>query len=194
MKKNPLVMALVGIGFAAVGVYFGLHAPGANAPAVNGNANAFVTTTAGPGAPGSVAPAVASLLSQSMPDTSGGMQRLAKWTGKPLVVNFWATWCGPCVEEMPALSALQAEVAPKNIQILGIGIDSPGNIREFAAKYKIAYPVYVAGMGGTDLSRQFGDKAGSLPYTVLVSADGRIVKTYLGKLKMDELRRDIAGL
>ena len=80
------------------------------------------------------------------------------------------------------------------MQILGIGIDSASNIAEFAAKYKIAYPLYVAGMEGTDLSREFGNQAGGLPFTVLIGADGKVRKTYLGRLKFDELRKDLASL
>ncbi len=183
MKRNVWLFGLIGVLFASIGVYMGMRASSHASPAV-------VETPAASAA----VPAVSNLFAQAMPDANGGAQGLAQWKGKPMVVNFWATWCGPCVEEMPALSALQTEVATKNVQIVGIGIDSPTNIQEFAAKYKISYPLYVAGMSGTELSKQFGNRTGSLPYTVLLSADGRVLKTYLGKLKMDELRRDIAAL
>ena len=176
LKSNVLMIVAVGLAFAALGVYFGARAPIGKTPVV------------------ATAPAVSGLFAQTMADASGTMQPLAQWQGKPMVVNFWATWCGPCVQEMPELSALQAELAPRKVQIVGIGIDSPTNIREFAAKYKISYPLYVAGMGGTELARQFGNQAGSLPYTVLIAADGKVAKVYLGKLKMDELRRDLAAL
>jgi len=139
--------------------------------------------------------AVASLLSQSMPDAQGKTQELSQWKSRPLVVNFWATWCAPCVEEMPELSELQTELdTGKKVQIIGIGIDSPSNIAEFIGKYKIAYPIYVGGLSGTELSRQLGNQAGGLPFTVLIDADGKVRKSYLGRLKMDELRKDIASL
>jgi thiol-disulfide isomerase/thioredoxin len=139
--------------------------------------------------------AVASLLSQSMPDAHGKPQELSQWKSRPLVVNFWATWCAPCVEEMPELSELQTELdAGKKVQIIGIGIDSPSNIAEFISKYKIAYPIYVGGLSGTELSRQLGNQAGGLPFTVLIDGDGKVRKSYLGRLKMDELRKDIASL
>jgi thiol-disulfide isomerase/thioredoxin len=134
------------------------------------------------------------LLAQQLPDSDGKSHALAQWQGKPLVVNFWATWCPPCVDEMPELSALQTELAPKGVQIIGIGIDSPSNIREFAAKYRIAYPLFVAGLTGTDLSRQFGNQNGGLPFTALIDKNGQIIETYIGRLKMDQLRADSAGL
>lgn len=138
--------------------------------------------------------ATAQLLAQTLPDADGKPQPLSQWRGKNLVVNFWATWCAPCVEEMPELTALQTEVAPRNIQILGIGIDSAANIAGFAKKYQISYPLYVSGMEGTQLSREFGNKAGGLPFTVLIGADGTVRKTYLGRLKMEELRKDLSQL
>jgi thiol-disulfide isomerase/thioredoxin len=173
MKRNILIIVPIAILFGVIGVYFGLksHAPAQPADS-----------------------AVTALLAQTLPDVDGKSQAFSQWAGRPMVVNFWATWCAPCVQEMPELSALQAELAPRKIQILGIGIDSPSNIAEFSHKYKISYPLYVAGMGGTELSRQFGNKTGSLPFTVLIGADGKIRKQYLGRLKFDELRRDLKEL
>jgi thiol-disulfide isomerase/thioredoxin len=173
MKKNILALSLVAILFAALGIFWG---------------NKKVAPTAAQDS------AVTHLLSQSMPDASGQSHALAQWKGKTLVVNFWATWCAPCVDEMPELSALQAEMAPRKIQILGIGIDSPSNIAQFASKYQISYPLYVSGINGTELSRQFGNQGGGLPYTVLISSDGTVKKTYLGRLKMKELRADLNEL
>lgn len=177
MKRTIAVAVVVGLLFAGAGIYFGAQAPIGKAP---------VAAKATGKAP--------DLFGHTLPDADGKPQSLAQWKGKPMVVNFWATWCAPCVQEMPELSALQTEIAPRKIQIVGIGIDSPSNIKDFASKYKIAYPVYVAGMEGTELARQFGNQAGGLPFTVLIGADGKVRKTYLGKLKMEELRRDITAL
>lgn len=173
MKKNIILFGAVALLFAGVGVFFGNQ-----------------RTTPSP----AEASAVGKLLSQSMIDASGRPQELAKWKGKALVVNFWATWCAPCVDEMPELSALQQEIEPIKIQILGIGIDSATNISEFAAKYKISYPLYVGGVDGTDLARALGNQAGGLPYTVLIGRDGQVKKTYMGRLKMDDLRKDLTSL
>lgn len=181
-KKTLLTYGVIALLFGAMGAYFGTR-----------QQPSPVTTTIAPtgGAPHTP---VSALFAQSMNDTLGKAQALAQWKGKALVVNFWAPWCAPCVEEMPELESLARESAAKNINIIGIGIDSPSNIAEFAGKHKISYPLYVAGMSGTDLSRQFGNTAGGLPYTVLIGADGQVKKTYLGRLKFDELKADLAAL
>ena len=142
----------------------------------------------------SAPPSASALYSQSLNDLGGTPQPLAKWKGKPLLVNFWASWCHPCVSEMPELSDLAAKDGGKHFNVIGIGIDSPTNMAEFTKKVKISYPLYVGGMGGTDLARALGNANGGLPFTVLVGADGSIRKTYLGQLKFDQLRADLAKL
>ncbi|MBC3884219.1 TlpA family protein disulfide reductase [Undibacterium griseum] len=136
--------------------------------------------------------AVRQVMSKKFPDSNGLRQSLSSWKNQLLVVNFWATWCAPCVQEMPELSALQHELSGKPVQIVGLGIDSPSNISEFAKKYSISYPLLVAGLEGSELSRQLGNLAGGLPFTVLITPDGKVAKSYLGRLKMDALRADIA--
>jgi len=138
--------------------------------------------------------AATKLYAQSLNDLAGKPQALAQWKGKPLLVNFWASWCAPCVQEMPELSELAAKDGGKNFNVIGIGIDSPANLVQFAKKIKIAYPLYVGGMSATDLARELGNANGGLPYTVLIGADGQVRKTYLGRLKFDQLRTDLAGL
>jgi thiol-disulfide isomerase/thioredoxin len=178
MKKNLMVLGVAGLLAAGIGVYVGVKTKGATRPPV--------TTTV------KNTPANA-LFAQTMTDLSGQPQAFSQYKGRPVVVNFWATWCAPCVEEMPELSTLAGEQAGK-IHILGIGIDSPSNIATFAAKHKISYPVFNAGMSGTDLARDFGNSAGGLPFTVLIGADGQVRKTYLGRLKFDQLKADLAAL
>jgi thiol-disulfide isomerase/thioredoxin len=172
-KKNVALLSIVAVIFAALGIFLG-------------NRHTSMASAENP--------AVGKFFAQTMNDTGGKPQALSQWQGKPLVINFWATWCAPCVQEMPELSALQGEIQSKQIQILGIGIDSSSNIAEFASKYKISYPLYTGGLEASELSRQLGNQAGGLPFTVVIGRDGQVKKTFLGRLKMDELRKEIATL
>lgn len=138
--------------------------------------------------------AVQQLLGLTLNDANAKPQAIKQWQGKFLVVNFWATWCKPCVEEMPELVQLQKDLASNNVQLLGLGIDTPTNIAEFTKKYQISYPVFAAGMEGTSLSQAMGNKAGGLPFTALISPEGKVLKAYSGRLKMPELRADIQRL
>jgi thiol-disulfide isomerase/thioredoxin len=173
MKKNAALFGGVAILFAVFGIFFANQRL-SPAPAQSS--------------------AVSTFLSQSMKDADGQEQHLGQWKDRALVVNFWATWCAPCVDEMPELSALQQEISAQNIQILGIGIDSASNIADFARKYRIGYPLYVGGMSGSELSRALGNQGGGLPFTVIIGRDGQVKKTYLGRLKMEELRKSLSGL
>jgi peroxiredoxin len=135
--------------------------------------------------------AVAQFLASSLTDHQGKPQAAKQWQGKILVLNFWATWCPPCVEEMPELVQLQKELTSQNVQILGIGIDSPSNIKAFSEKHRISYPLFSTGMEGSELSRRFGNQAGGLPFTVLIDEAGNVKKSYLGRLNIKQLHEDI---
>ncbi|MDP5008266.1 MAG: TlpA family protein disulfide reductase [Glaciimonas sp.] len=173
MKQKLLIYIPIALLFAAIGAYFNLQRLEPSSPETL---------------------AVNNLFAQSMVTANGIQMPLSQWKGKPLIVNFWATWCGPCVEEMPELNELQGELVKKNIQIIGIGIDSQENIAKFAEKYKITYPLYVADTNGTTLLREFGNAAGGLPFTLLIGADGKVKKTLLGAIKFDDLKKDLALL
>lgn len=173
MKKNIVLFSVIALIFAALGFFLRYSQKQVQSPE---------------------AAAVGDLLSQTLPDAGGRPQPLRQWKDKTLVVNFWATWCAPCVSEMPELSALQSELAPAKIQILGIGVDSASNIAEFSEKYKITYPLYVGGMQAGEWSRQLGNLAGGLPFTVVIGPDGQVRKSYLGRLKMQELKNDLKAL
>jgi peroxiredoxin len=142
-------------------------------------------TTPGKGDPG----ATAALFDASFPDVDGKMQPLAQWRGRPLLVNFWATWCPPCVEEMPDLQAIRDAYRSRGVEVVGIGIDNAGKIVEFRDRHQLTLPLLVAGVGGSDLNRALGNASGALPYTVLIDADGRIRERHLGQVKPEQLRR-----
>lgn len=125
-------------------------------------------------------------------DGKSGVEKMTRWQGKPVILNFWASWCPPCIKEMPELSGLAQELKPQGIEVIGIGVDSVEHITEFSRQHPVSYPLYVAGITGTELTRQLGNETGGLPFTVLIGADGKIKKTYLGSLDFKQLRLDIA--
>ena len=123
-----------------------------------------------------------------------GPQSLSLLKGHPVVLNFWASWCGPCVEEMPSLSALHREYAKKGIEFVGLGVDSDKNVKNFLQKVRVDYPVYVIGFGGADLARAFGNSAGALPFTVVIDAKGVVRSTKLGQIQPGELKATLDAL
>lgn len=113
----------------------------------------------------------------------------ADWKNKVLIVNFWASWCPPCVEEMPTLDKIQGEYDPKKMLIVGIGIDSPSNIRQFIETTIISYPIVLGGLGGNEVNKMLGNPTGALPFTVAINGKGAITGRKLGKISEDELRK-----
>ena len=133
--------------------------------------------------------ATAALFAATFADADGAPQPLAQWRGRALVVNFWATWCPPCVEEMPDLQKVRDEFREKGVEVIGVGIDSAAKIAAFRDKYRLTLPLLVAGAGGSDLYRALGNTSGVLPYTVLIDANGRVRERHVGQIKPDQLRR-----
>ncbi|MBT8547841.1 TlpA family protein disulfide reductase [Polynucleobacter paneuropaeus] len=132
--------------------------------------------------------AIEHFLGHDWQDPDGKPANSANWQGKLLVVNFWASWCPPCVEEMPTLSRLQTEFKQQNVLFVGIGIDSPSNIREFLKKTPVAYPIVIGGIDGSNISKEMGNTQGALPFTVVINSQGKAVSSKLGKISEDELR------
>ena len=137
---------------------------------------------------------VASLRQLSLPDAAGRPQALTQWEGKARVINFWATWCAPCREEMPILSKLATKYAANNLQIVGIAVDSVSNVRKFSEESKIDYPLLVGGFELIDLTRKLGNKAGALPYTVILDGNGHMVTTHLGAISETQLEKMIRNV
>jgi thiol-disulfide isomerase/thioredoxin len=140
----------------------------------------------GPAEP--AAPAV-DLMQAALPDLAGQSQPLSQWKGKVLVVNFWATWCAPCREEIPALVRAQQKLGPKGLQIVGIAIDQAERVKPYAAKMQINYPVLVGELEAMDLVQQAGNSRGGLPFTVILDRSGTAVGSHLGVLDQEQLER-----
>ena len=136
----------------------------------------------------------APLLALTLPDAAGEQATLAQWKGKVLVVNFWATWCEPCKEEMPRFIKLQEEFGPKGLQFVGVAIDQPEKVRAFAKDIGLNYPTLVGGYGVIELSKTLGNRVGALPFTVVLDRAGGLVHTQLGPLKDSQLQSIISQL
>ncbi|MAK55287.1 MAG: thioredoxin [Pusillimonas sp.] len=132
------------------------------------------------------------LFAQSYPDLNGVKQPLQNWQGRPVVVNFWATWCPPCVKEMPDLEALSQKYP--DVAFLGLGVDTADNMRNFLPKVQVSYDLLVVGYGGIELMKQLGNTAGGLPFTLIFNEAGRMVERILGQVKPDALDKVLARL
>src|SRR5271157_5359195 len=139
-------------------------------------------------------PDASALLALSLPDMRGTTQPLRQWRGKVLVVNFWATWCVPCREEMPEFVRAQRELGPQGVQFVGIAVDNPGKVARFAKELDLNYPALIGGYDAVDLSKPLGNRLLALPFTVIVSRDGHIAQTHVGPINPAQLRSTIAKL
>jgi thiol-disulfide isomerase/thioredoxin len=107
--------------------------------------------------------------------------------GRPMILNFWATWCPPCVEEMPELGHLQRSYGEAGLQVVGIGIDQAARIKAFEERMALGYPLLVAGAAGAELGRRFGNPSGALPFTVVLDRSGRVRDRILGRFVLERL-------
>jgi len=130
----------------------------------------------------------------SLPDPQGEVRHISEWDGKLLVVNFWATWCPPCLHEIPAFMKLQTAYADRGVQFLGIAIDDPENVREFARDIGLNYPTLHGQLEAIDLARAFGNSSGALPYTVVIDREGFIARRHAGPLSEEEAEAALRAL
>jgi peroxiredoxin len=122
------------------------------------------------------------LYAATFPDSEGNTQAISQWRGKIMVINFWATWCPPCREEMPELSRFHEHYRNKGVLVLGIATDDVAKIREFTQETQVSYPLLAGDMDAMNLGNALGNNKGILPYTVIVDRDGSVVKTYFGRV------------
>jgi thiol-disulfide isomerase/thioredoxin len=117
----------------------------------------------------------------------GGTLSFQSMRGKPLLVNFWATWCPPCIEELPLIDAFYAANQSKSFQVVGLAVDQPSMVRRYLGQKPLRFPVALAGFTGTALGQSLGNAQGVLPYSVLFAANGRLLKQKAGKLDQSDL-------
>ncbi len=134
------------------------------------------------------------LLGVALPDVAGQQQSLGQWRGKVLVVNFWATWCTPCREEMPEFVRAQDEFGGRGLQFVGIAIDQADKVQAFATELGLNYPTLIGGYGAVELSKTMGNRLGALPFTIIVDRKGQVVHTQLGPLRDSQLRSIVSQL
>lgn len=118
----------------------------------------------------------------------GGELDVARWRGKPLLVNFWATWCPPCVKELPEINQFYNEAKARGWQVLGLAVDQPAPVRAFLQKTPLDFAIALAGTEGLGLVRELGNPAGGLPFSLVFDESGEISWRRLGVTRLDELR------
>lgn len=136
----------------------------------------------------------APLFSTPLTNLQGMQQNLRQYQGKIIVLNFWATWCPPCREEMPELSQLQQEYKNKNVVVLGIAEDELPLVQEYLRSSPVTYPIFIAENDAMNLGTNLGNDKGVLPYTVIIAADGSVIDTFFGRISKPLLEKTLQNL
>ncbi|MCY7316002.1 MAG: TlpA family protein disulfide reductase [Rubrivivax sp.] len=117
----------------------------------------------------------------------GGLLAMASLRGRPLLINFWGTWCPPCIKEMPELDAFARRFAPAGWQVLGLAVDKAQAVRDYLLRSPVSYTIAMAGFEGTELARTLGNTQAGLPFTVMLDGSGAIVQRKSGATTLAEL-------
>jgi thiol-disulfide isomerase/thioredoxin len=117
----------------------------------------------------------------------GGAIKLADFRGKPLLINFWATWCPPCIEELPLINDFYAKNKTNCWQVLGLAVDKPSSVQSFLKRMPLDFPVGLAGLYGSELGKSLGNVSESLPFSVVIGSAGGVLQRKLGRLSAEDL-------
>lgn len=122
----------------------------------------------------------------AMQTIDGNIRNIKEWDGQIILLNFWATWCPPCMKEIPDFIELQKKYGDQGLQIIGIAIDDEELVKDFAREIQMNYPVMASEMEGVELSQRYGNEIGALPYTAIINRKGEITRKITGELSMIE--------
>lgn len=134
------------------------------------------------------------LLDTELESLEGGRKPLGAWKGKVLVVNFWATWCGPCRKEIPEFIRMQQNLGGQGLQFVGIAIDEKDKVQAYVREFGINYPVLVGELDAVEMSRSLGNELGGLPFTIVIDRSGKVVHSILGATTEAKLAPIVQGL
>jgi len=176
LTKLSFIALMLGLGF---GIFYYFLKPADAPSALNEGAEKFSTQP---------------FFAAKLPNENGVNQLLSQYKGKIIVLNFWATWCPPCREEMPELSQLQQQYQNKNVVVLGIAVDEVGLVKAFTQATPVGYPLVADENAGMDLAITLGNDKGILPYTVIIDANGRVIQTFFGRISKPLLEHALAPL
>lgn len=130
----------------------------------------------------------------SLLDLQGKLRSNSEWDGKVVIVNFWATWCPPCLQEIPDFIDLQEQYAKRGLQFIGIAIDDPDKVQRFVNNQGINYPVFVGNQQPIEIATKFGNRIGALPFTVIINREGDIVFRQIGGMDKQKTKQVILSL
>lgn len=129
-----------------------------------------------------------------LPDTDGVVHDIHEWDNRIKLLNFWATWCPPCLKETPLFVELQEKYQKQGVQFIGVAIDNLNDVKDFMDTYGINYPILIGAEDAIEIAKKYGNRIGALPYSVLINRDGTIVYAQSGEMKREKLESLIKSL